>query len=251
MDDYWSARHRGLSGARIAMVADPVSVSVNPSGLAFLESTAVSSSLTPGIGGLSELRTRIILGATPTEFGGIGIGARFFGFDLYKESSFVVGGGVSFGNGLAVGASSEIRRYAIAGYGAQTVALFNFGVSKKISEAFLISGVIHNALNATLGKRKERIPRVISIGVLADVGNEFAAVFEIEKNTRDPAFLKAALEFQPIPDVALRAGFSTDPLVLSVGCAVTQGHFSFGYGGTNHTVLGWTHQLELGFRWPQ
>ncbi|MEX2116306.1 MAG: hypothetical protein WEB37_05415 [Bacteroidota bacterium] len=251
MDEPWSARHRALSGARCAVYADPASVAVNPSGIASLESIAATISYIPGVVGLPELKTHSITCGVPTSFGGIGIGARRFGFDLYRETSLLVGGGVKVDDEMAVGVCSEFRRYEIKGYGAQTIVLLNCGAVKRLHEALAVSGTIHNALNATLGKKRERIPRTISLGVLVTLGSEFLGVCEIEKSTRDPAFLKAAIEFRPLPPVALRAGFSTDPMVWNFGCSVSAGFLSFGYGGTNYGVLGWTHQLDVDFRWQE
>ncbi len=230
-------------------MGDPDSLAVNPSGLAFLKLMAVSISFTPGIMGLAELKSQSALGGVPTEFGGIGMGVRRFGFDLYRETSFLAGGGVLAGNDMAVGACWEFRNYAIKGYGVQTVALLNVSVTKKFHDVFAVSGTVHNALSATLGKKPERIPRVVSLGVLVTAGSEFLAAFEVEKSTRDPAFLKAALEFRPLPSIAVRAGCSTDLMLWNFGCSVSAGFLSFGYGGTNHGVLGWTHQMSGDFRW--
>jgi len=251
MDELWSARHRGLSGVRCAMVADPVSIAVNPSGMAFLESIGVSVSFTPGMSGVPELKTHTILGGVPLSIGGIGIGVRRFGFDLYRETSLLAGGGIKITDEMALGVSSEFRRYIIQGYGAQTVVLLNFGATRKFHDFLAVSGSIQNALNATLGKKPERIPRVISLGIVVTAAPELLGTCEVEKSTRDPAFVKAGLEFRPLANVALRAGFSTDPLTWSVGCSVSAGFIAFEYGGTNHNILGWTHQLELAFRWQK
>ena len=251
MDELWSARHRGLSGARCAIVADPASIAANPSGMAFLKSIGASFSFTPGMLGLPELKTHTIMGGVPLSFGGIGIGLRRFGFDLYRETSFLAGGGIRINDEMAVGISSEFRRYAIKGYGTQTVVLLNFGAIREVHDILTVSGTIHNALNATLGKKPERIPRVISLGIVVTAVPEFLGTCEVEKSTRDPAFVKAGLEFRPLAYAALRAGFSTNPITWSVGCSVSAGLFAFEYGGTNHDVLGWTHQFELAFRWQE
>lgn len=248
MDRPWSARHRGLSGARCPLFADPASIVVQPAGIAWMNSLTAVASFTPEIFELPELQTHSIAVGIPLSFGGIGFGVRRFGFDLYSETSVALGSGIAMENDLAVGASAEFRKYAIKGYGTQTLVLLNVGVFHKFHEMLTISGTVDNILNASLGKKNERLPRAVSLGLVAALSQEFLSVVEVEKNTRDPAFLKTALEFRPFSSIALRSGLSTNPLQWTAGCSVSLGPFSFGYGGTHHGILGWTHQVDVDFR---
>ncbi|MEX1140308.1 MAG: hypothetical protein WEB33_06550 [Bacteroidota bacterium] len=251
MDRPWSARHRGLSGARCILSADLASVAVNPAGMAGLESFSASVSFTPGIFGLPELQTHSVLVGTPVSFGGIGLGVSSFGFELYRETCVILGGGIIMNKDLALGLSTEFRRYTIKGYGAQTLVLLNVSVLQKFHDLLTISGTIENGLNASLGNKEDRLPRAISLGVVFTLDPAFLAVCEVEKDSRDAAFLKAAIEFRPVPSVALRSGFSSDPITWSFGCTISAGFLSFGYGGTSHVVLGWTHQWDVDVRWPE
>lgn len=250
MDRPWSARHRGLSGARCPLHADPASIVVQPAGIAWMNSFGAAASFTPEMFELPELQTHSIGVGVPLSFGGVGFGVRRFGFELYRETSFALGSGVAMENDLAIGASAEFRRYAIKGYGTQTLVLLNIGVLHKFHQALTISGTVDNVLNASLGKKDERLPRAVSLGLLADLSQGFLSVLEVEKNTRDPAFLRIAVEFRPLASFALRSGLSSDLLQWSAGCSVSLGPVSFGYGGSHHGILGWTHQMDVDLRGP-
>ncbi len=249
MDQPWSARQRGLAGVRCVLVADPACIVVQPAGLASMNSLSIAASLTPAIFDLPELRTRSLSAGIPVSFGGVGLGVHMFGFELYREASVTIGSGIAMDDRLLkAGASVEFRRYEIVGYGMETLVLLNVGVIHEFHEMIAISGTVDNVFNAALGRNKERLPRAVSLGLLAVLSSEFLSAVEIEKNTRDPAFIKVALEFRPLSSVALRSGVSTDPFLWSAGCSFSVGPVSFDYGGTQHDILGWTHQIDIRFR---
>lgn len=250
MEKPWSARHRGLSGARCPLFAEPASIVVQPAGLAWMNSFTAAASFTPAMFEMPELQTHSIAIGIPLSFGGIGFGVRRFGFELYRETSVAVGCGMVMDDGLAIGATAEFRKHAIKGYGTQTPVLLNIGVLHKVHELVVISGTVDNVLNASLGKKEERLPRAVSLGLTAALSADLLSVVEVEKNTRDPAFLRVALEFRPLLAIALRSGLSTEPLQWTAGCLVSFGPFSFEYGGTHHGLLGWTHQVDVTFRGP-
>lgn len=248
MDRPWSARHRAMANARCSLFADLASIAVQPASISWMPSFAVSVSFTPALFDLPELQTHALMVGFPLSFGGIGFGVRRFGFELYRETSIVMGSGISMDNGLlAAGMSAEFRRYAIKGYGAQTVLLLNVGAVRRFHKMVTVSGTVDNAFNASLGTKNERLPRALSLGLTASL-SEFLGAVELEKNTRDPAFLKVAVEFRPLPSVALKSGVSTDPVQWSAGCSVSLGPVFFEYGGTHHGILGWTHQVDVMFR---
>lgn len=247
MDRPWSARHRAMAGARCSLFADPASIAVQPASIAWMPSFAASVSFTPALFDLPELQTHALMVGSPLSFGGIGFGVRRFGFELYRETSIIMGSGILVDNSfLAAGMSAEFRRYAIKGYGSQTVFLLNVGALRRFRNV-TVSGTVDNVLIASLGTRNERLPRALSLGLTA-VLSEFQGAVELEKNTRDPAFLKVAVEFRPLPSVALRSGVSTDPVQWSAGCSVSLGPVFFEYGGSHHGILGWTHQIDVMFR---
>ncbi|MBI4418486.1 MAG: hypothetical protein HY563_06885 [Ignavibacteriales bacterium] len=244
----WSARQQGLAGLSVSLPSAHGNLIRNPAGIASIRSFTVHPSFSPGFYNLPELRSTSLILILPLTPATIGTGVRRFGFDLYRETSFVAGVGIQLHESLAGGIALEAKDIVIKGYGSQVVPLVTVGVQAGVSDRILVGGRIENILGAVLGKGRERIPRSAAVGVSAALGGGFLFAAELENDTRDPAIMRWGCEIRPVDAVCLRAALATDPDRWAAGGTISIGYAEFSYGGTFHPILGWTHVLELGVR---
>lgn len=246
--DPWSARGRGLSDITATLRGDPSCLATNPAGLAGIRFNAVSASFVPAHFGLSELKTHIITAAMPIARATGGLGFRSFGFKLFRETSLIVAAGLPL-NDHSVGAALEFRQYSFSGYGAGGVLLVNAGFQSEIGEMLTVGGGLRNALNASLGRARERLPRSMYVGMSVSPIPATVLAMEFELDPGLPQQWKAGMEIQPHESISLRMGCNSNPATWSAGVGVMLSTIGFSYGGTSHGTLGWTHQIEIIVRW--
>ena len=247
-EEDWGARNRGLAHIAATIQSELSCLGENCAGLAPLRDMTFTVSFVPSVYGLTELSSRMFLAAVPTPVATFAGGVRDFGFDLYRESSLLVGSGFGLTEGAFAGLGAEFKNIRIRGYGSQTVVFVNAGVQFTVGDKILLGGNISNVLGATIGKDRERIPRSASFGFSFSASEDARLAFEVEKDTRNPEVLKSGIEFHPLQFLTLRAGVKDGPLEWAFGISCDVSFLVFVYGGSYHGDLGWIHQVEASMR---
>lgn len=247
----WTARPLGLAGLGIALPPDPGSLVLNPAAIATAHTLQACVSLNSGTFGVPELRSRSFVALVPLTSVSVGVGIRRFGFDLYKETSLIAGMAGRVQEALDVGLGVELRNVSIHHYGSQTLPLVTIGMQCGISENIVLGGRITNIHGASIGQNRERLPRVVGVGLSYLPVPGFLASAEVEKDTRWPVTVKCGVELQIVSPLWIRAGIASDPSVWAIGGTLRASLAEFTYGGSFHPALGWTHCVELGFRVPE
>lgn len=237
-----SARQIGLAGVSAALPHDH-SFIANPAGVATVSSSTVSLTLLPGLFGIPELRSTAACAVVPFSSVVLGAGVKRFGFDLYRETSFLAAGATRIDEHHAVGVAVELRRVAIQDYGSQTIPLVSVGMLLRLPGSLLVGGRTGNLLGVRIGH--ERVPRSLTAGISSVPLEGVLLSAEIEGDTRSAVTVRCGIEVRPVPFFTLRAGTAWDPSRWAIGGTISTRFSEFSYGGDLHPVLGWTHCIEL------
>jgi hypothetical protein len=241
----------GMANAFAAVSDNCWAINYNPAGLARLTSFQCAAFIVPEQFGLQELKTTAFAAAAPFSFAAIGCTAEKFGFDLYSETEFGLAFARKIDGNISAGLNLEYQRRDILRYGTAGTYAFHAGLLAHVLENLDIGFTVHNSTNAALEKGNEKIPQVCALGICWSFFHEFQISLEMEKDIRFPASIKMGVEQIVFSTIALRAGAANNPDKYSAGIAVRYLLIEFGYAGYSHPDLGWTHQVELSFKFDK
>jgi hypothetical protein len=241
----------GMANAFVAVSDNCWAINYNPAGLSNVTVIQCSAFIVPEQFGLQELKTTALSAAVPLSFATFGIEAEKFGFDLYAETELGLALATTIDRNISAGLNLEYNRIDIARYGTTGSFYLNGGLFAHLVESVDMGFSVHNMTDATLGKTQEKLPRVCNLGACWSPIRGLQVSIEIEKDIRFPASIKMGIEQIVFAVIALRAGIANNPDTYSLGIAVRYSFFEFGYAGYSHPDLGWTHQIELSFKFDK
>lgn len=237
------------ANAFVAVADNPWAVSYNAAGLVQVRSPEISAFYIPQQFGIPDLKTTSLAAAYPIDPGTIGMLVEQFGFDLYRTTEFGLGYGIALGEGISVGATFNVERVSIQGYGVTYNTTVDIGLLGRPFEYLAIGFAMNNLAAARIGINNERLPQYFHFGVRYSPFVDFSFFSEIEKDIDFPLVSKAGIEERFFGFLDLRFGVSNNPDKFCAGFAVHYAMLEFGYAGYSHSDLGWTHQIELTIRW--
>jgi hypothetical protein len=236
----------GMANAFVALADNVWAIEYNPAGLTRVKRIDAALFIIPEQFGLPELRTRAIGIAVPCSFATIGSTIEQFGFDLFKETIWRTGIGISIDQYVSIGMSLNLHHLNVSHYGASRYVTFNGGILTRVFEYMSIGFRVQNVTRTTHGAFAEGLLHVGAFGICWCPRNDLTLSIELEKDIRYPASVKAGVEQIILGILKLRAGLANNPTKFSAGVAVQYSSLEFGYAGYSHADLGWTHQIELG-----
>ncbi len=240
-----------MGNAFVAYADDVWATNVNPAGLQQLSSFQASLYVAPAPFGLTELRTFACAAGLPLDHVALGIVIEQFGFDLYKETNLRLGLARNIDWGVSAGVTINIRRFDIARYGSSTIALIDVGLLAEAHPTLAFGFSMKNLNGARVGADAQRLPQAFFLGARYFPLESFTMAVELEKEARHQPMLKVGFEQKVFGLLSLRAGVTDDPNSISAGFGARTSLFEFGYAGSSHPELGWSHQLELVIRLSQ
>ena len=234
-----------LGGACVAQTNSPWMAFHNPGGLPSLESRSLSLHYSPQPFGLKELARGSFSFVDPMSIATFAVSGSRFGFDLYREIDLQGSCGVAVNDLFSLGASIHYYHLGIANYGAASTWGVDVGLLACISEEVCWGFSAFNVNAPTIGAARERLPQVFVTGLAYSPIVEATLLVDIQKDVRYPAELHAGVEYLILDLLALRAGTTNDPSILSAGLGI---HYSFvrlDYAFSNHAELGASHQVSV------
>jgi len=238
-------RAAALNGAYTSLSDNSLSVFYNPSGLGQMKFREVSFYYSPAPFGLSELSTAAFTYAEPLSFGTLGAGARTYGFDLYRETSFSVSYGNNYRGKIFYGANINLYNLSIKNYNSATSFGFDIGAMAYLTK-FLKWGFIgKNLTGSTIGSSKENIAQVYRTGFTIQPRPDVSFILETEKDVKYPFSFRGGFEYSVVEFIDIRAGISSEPTSFSGGIGIYYSLFQLDYSFNNHQDLGFTHQGTL------
>ncbi|MCK7516993.1 MAG: hypothetical protein MZV64_04340 [Ignavibacteriales bacterium] len=195
--------------------------------------------------GLSELANGYVAYHEPTSVGSFSIGGMSYGFDLYRESKFILGYSYNLQNKFFAGVAVNYQTVSVKNYGNDGALFFNLGGLTYITNNFRIGFSIHNINRATFGSEDDQIPMIFNTGLSYDVADEITVNFAVEKDIKYKASFQFGINYDIIEHLSLRTGFSNEPSKYSAGIGINYSLFSLDYAIFTHNDLGLTHQAGI------
>ncbi|WP_219601019.1 hypothetical protein [Hymenobacter sp. DG01] len=184
--------------------------------------------------------------ADAPRYGVLGITAQRFGGRLYSEQRVGLGYGYRLGT-VQLGARVEMLQTSLEALGSRRVVVASLGGQADIIPRKLTFGAtLYNLTQARLARyQDERVPTVLRAGLAWRPSEKVLLLAETEKDVEQDADFKAALEYQPLPVLALRAGLSSLTGQLTGGAGFRAGQFQIDYAAGWHEALGLSQQVSV------
>lgn len=182
--------------------------------------------------------------------GVVAIEAQRFGGTLYNEVRLGVAYGYQLGV-VRVGGRLDALQVSFQDLGSRRVLAASLGGQADILPQRLTLGVhLYNLTQARLAEyQDERVPTVLRAGLAYRPGKQVLLLAEAEKDVEREAGLKAGIEYQPVPAVAVRLGYSSLSQQASGGVGVRAGDFQLDYAAGWHAALGLSQYFSLAWQW--
>ena len=182
-----------------------------------------------GAGGLPARASRGVLGVELQRFGGV----------LYNETR--VGAAYAYRLGVvSVGGRLDALQVSLQDLGSRRAVVASLGGQAEIIPRQLTLGVyLYNLSQTRLAAyQDERVPTVLRAGLAYRPGAQVLLLAEAEKDVERAAGLKAGLEYQPTPAVALRLGYASLSQQSTAGVGLRAGDWQLDYAAGWHNALG-------------
>ena len=236
------ARAVALNGAFTSLSNNSQAIFYNPSGLGQIKYREFSAFYSPAPFGLSELKTGALTYAEPFQFGVLGIGAKTYGFDLYRETNIILSYGNRFKGKIFYGFNVNYYNINIQNYNSATSFGLDIGTMAYITEFLRWGFFAKNITGSTIGESKEKIVQVYRTGFTVQPRKDINFLLEIEKDVKHPISVRAGLEYSFYDFLDLRAGVGSEPTSFSGGIGLNYNMFQLDYALYNSLDLGITHQ---------
>ena len=236
------ARAVALNGAFTSLSNNSQAIFYNPSGLGQIKYREFSAFYSPAPFGLSELKTGALTYAEPFQFGVLGIGAKTYGFDLYRETNIILSYGNIFKGKIFYGFNVNYYNINIQNYNSATSFGLDIGTMAYITEFLRWGFFAKNITGSTIGESKEKIVQVYRTGFTVQPRKDINFLLEIEKDVKHPISVRAGLEYSFYDYLDLRAGVGSEPTSFSGGIGLNYDMFQLDYALYNSLDLGITHQ---------
>lgn len=239
------ARQAALAHSNIASNNDVFSLFNNPAGISLIYAREIGINYSPAPFEMKELSNAFASYCEPTDLGNFGAGFSIYGYELFKETQFVIGYGRKISRNFSVGASAIYKNITIKNYGSTGIFLFNVGAIAKINEQFGIGFAAENISRTTINDESNQIPTVLSAGAYAKFLKELTLSLAARKELGFNPSLRLGAEYNLLEFVQVRFGASNEPNTYSSGFGIQYEFLRFDYAFSSHADLGFTHQFGL------
>ena len=195
---------------------------------------------------LEELSTKAFAFSLPVKSGTFGISISSFGYSLFSQNKYGLAFGKAFGDKISAGVMMDYIETNIAEYGKKGMPVAEAGLLAKPIKNFTIGVHIFNLTKTKLTTyNDERSPTIMRIGADYRFSNKVFIALETEKDIDKKAIVKAGLEYNPIKELYLRAGVSTNPSLSCFGIGVNLKQFKLDLSSTYHSSFGFLHDFAI------
>jgi len=200
---------------------------------------------------LKELQTQSLALALPMKKGVLSFGAQVFGYTQFRSMKSGIGYSIALTDLISIGTQINVHQIRLGqGYGNVLKATGELGVLAKIKEGWNVGFSVFNISRTLLSKYQEdRLTTVMRLGTSYRFSEKLLVCAEAEKNVEFPLRGKVGLEYLPAKTVALRTGFSTNPIELNagVGCSFKNLYF-LDFGSAYTQLVGWSPNVSFTYR---
>ncbi|MEN8928931.1 MAG: hypothetical protein ABF242_04780 [Flavobacteriales bacterium] len=239
------ARNSGMGNTGLTL-ADVWAIRYNQAALADVNQIAVGVSyesrfLTKSLG------IQSFAVALPTKRGTFGLNYTGFGDNLYRETKVGLGYGMALSEKFNIGIRLNYHSLRLGNnYGNANSLTFEIGFVAKPIKNLEIGFHLFNPNAVKLNDyQNETIPVVVNLGVSYKFSEKLRTNVELEKDIDQTASFKVGLEYLPLEYLYIRAGFTTNPTMPTIGFGVVKKQFNIDFSAAFHPSLGITPALGM------
>lgn len=248
------ARPVAMGGAFCAVADDAHGPHYNPAGMAWIHGRKAAISYCQFFR-LADLALHEVSFVQPTSWGVLGLAARRFGGDLYREMSVDLSFAHPLSEGVSVGISMRGLQLAISGYGSDETLSLDLGLLAAMTSRLRWGLSVRNLNNGSLGRGKEEMPQVLMVGFAFRPHSRLLLSADLLEDISDcsleklagayPIELRLGQESSLWDPLTIRLGLQSSPTRFSVGLGLRAGPFHLNYAYRSHQFLDGTHYVSL------
>lgn len=177
-----------------------------------------------------------------------GASISHFGDHLFNEVN--LGLGLSHRiDKVSLGLKVNYVQFAMQGLQTKTAIAVEFGGLMQFTKHLFVAAHIYNLNQAQIASFKdERLPTIMKAGISYRPLDNITLNAEAVKDIDYPTNVRAGAEYKPISKLAVRGGFSVNPLIYNYGVGLEVAGFHFDYALSTHTTLLPAHHLSVAYR---
>jgi len=236
-----------MGNALVSIAACPDAIFFNAAGMRRTTRSCVLFSYGRAFG-LDGLAQGAVAALVPCRHAAIGFAFRHFGNTLYSETTTALALTAPVRNRFYLGTTILLAGLYIQGYGSARTPLVDAGLAFHAGACTEIGLSLTNLGRATIGRRKEPLPRSVRAGLSWKPMEEVLAALDLVKEPPFPAEFKAGFEIRLSSTLALRTGFENQASSVAFGFGLSQGIVTLDYAVALHSILGATHIGSIQFR---
>ncbi|MDR3652866.1 MAG: hypothetical protein P4L34_07840 [Paludibacter sp.] len=204
---------------------------------------------------LSELSTKSVQLALPSNLLNTGISFSHFGYSFYHEMLLGIDFARSFSNKFAMGVQFDYyTAYFAASNSYRGAFLPQIGLSVKFSSKFNLGFHSFNPFQSNIKTEfvTKRIPSVFSLGTEYFFSPELAWRTQIDKEVSSNYRFATGFEYQMLQSVNVKLGaYCSDYLVPCLGFGFKTGSFQFNLNCEMHPLLGLNTIATIKYRFKK
>jgi len=239
------AKQIALSHSSVALANDVFAIFNNPSGIAQQNWREIGIYYSPSPFGLSKLANGAAVYHEPTNIGSFSIAFTTYGFELYRESSFLLSYAYNLSNKFFFGVTAKYHNLKIEGYGTDDAVSFSISSLAYLTNNWRIGFMIDNVTRSSYGNEKDQIPVVMDLGTSYDLLETVSLNASLQKELDRNASIRFGIDYEIVRYINLRLGAMNEPSSFSAGIGINYSLFEIDYAVFNHQDLGFTHQFGV------
>jgi hypothetical protein len=230
--------------------------SVYGNSLSVLSDPTILSSASPLFGagcisrkfGLKNLTKSVfVIGGNYKDYG-IGVGVSKFGNLAYHETILSVSGTKNLKEILIVGFSFQFYQLGILNYGQDTSIGTKLSARYKMNSQLEAMMSILNANRPVIGQSNEKLPQVISGGLLMKPSSGITGQVSFIQDTEFPISTRFGLIWEPVSHISIAIGKVHLPNIFTTGGMITIKNFRIEIGYLSYANLGLiTYQTGISY----
>lgn len=124
------------------------------------------------------------------------------------------------------------------------------GLLLQPADGFRIGAFFLNPIRSGIvkGDKTEKLPQAAALGLAYEFPFSFTASCEVYKQSDCKPQCRFGLEYKPLEELSIRAGFSSAPFVPTAGIGLKLGHFDIDLAVSGQASLGLISTCGLAFR---
>jgi len=178
--------------------------------------------------------------STVFPFKSIKLGTAFsaVGKEVYRETTFSLGGGYSIGDNMSFGILINGHELSIRNYGSDRTVGIVASVNYSFTKSMQWSLLYRNLNSPKLGVSREPLPQVVATVFGFSPTPSLLAAVELERDLEFESRYKFGIRWQPIEALRVATGFVSHPTQVTAGISLqVKGLFSISLGKISYAIV--------------